>query len=252
MNKKKSLRLLLASDFHFPFYNVSCFKILLQFIKFYKPTTIFLLGDFLDFYGISKYLKNKKEWTDNIQYEIDLASQALTDLRKTYKGKIIYIEGNHEFRMARYLNSNAKELASLRCLEIPNLLELKSLNIKYISHPSGTAIYEINKDLILLHGDVARKHAGYSAKAIFDDYLVNAAIGHTHRLGYFSKTGYKRKYQVMEIGCMCDISQAFKPFPNWQNGFGIINIDGENNYFHKLSIINNQLFYGGKHFNGKT
>lgn len=245
---RKIYKHIFASDLHIPFFDKHCLNILIEFLKYCKPDSLILGGDIADMYGISKYIKTKHEWENNLQYEIDEVRRVLGLIRRAYKGKIVYIEGNHEWRMQRYLYSNAKALAQLDCLQIPELFWLDRRDIKYVKSIDGNAIYELRKDLIVMHGSIARKHAAYSAKAIWEDFVVNAAMGHTHRRGTYSKTGYKREWTTMECGCLCNLNDTFKPYPNWQHGFGEITIVGDDYTLKPLAINNGKLIHNDRIF----
>jgi hypothetical protein len=49
------------------------------------------------------------------------------------RSRITWIEGNHEFRLRKYLIERAKELYSLPGLSVPDIFDLKRLDIEYVA-----------------------------------------------------------------------------------------------------------------------
>lgn len=67
---------------------------------------IILLGDFLDMYGLSFYDKDPSfgDLAELYQREIDCGRIRLNELERLRPTKLIYLEGNHEFRLHRQLS----------------------------------------------------------------------------------------------------------------------------------------------------
>jgi hypothetical protein len=137
------------------------------------------------------------------------------------------------------LYSDAKELRTLRCLTIPELLNLKKYNVRYIDSIDGNAVYNYGNGLYFCHGNVARKHSAYSAKAMYENFNCNMGFGHTHRLGGYYKTSMNETFVCKEFGCMCDISESFIANPNWQNGLGEIRI-----FKDEIEMLDRRIFKG--------
>ena len=98
----------------------SRFKILSKFIVDQKPDYIVFMGDFLTLKCLSAWDKNKREKLEGLRYESEIEAGNLvmdiifSDLikynksrrlnkKKLYNPKRIFIKGNHEDRLARYL-----------------------------------------------------------------------------------------------------------------------------------------------------
>jgi len=91
----------------------------------------------------------------------------------------------------------------------------------------------ITRGLIAIHGDIVRRDAGSSAKAMLEKYRVNLIHGHTHRMG---SAGYRvpgvggqgeHQMRAYEGGCMCTLSPTYTRTPNWQQGFCLVTSDDE-------------------------
>lgn len=240
-------RVVFISDIHAPFHDVKALSILYNFIKWFKPETVFIMGDLLDCYAISRFTKDPKGKL-NFKKEIDSAKVILQQIRKVCgKAKIYYLRGNHELRMQRYLWNRAEELSMMPELEVQSLLKLDDLKIEYIER--GMTIY---KGVMVKHGTIVRQYSGYSAKAEFEKNGCSGVSAHTHREASYMHTNSGGDYKWMETGCLCSLEQEYMEgqTPNWQQGFGI-------GYFSKTSsryqlelvnIIDGKAMYAGKEF----
>lgn len=199
-------------DIHFPFENTTSLEKATRFLIKYKPHYLVLLGDIVDCYSLSRFDKDPRRIL-SLQTEFDLATMWISFISTALPTtKIIYIEGNHERRLQKYLNSHP-EISSLRTLTIPQLLHLDELNVPYVKN------FTLG-DLFFTHGEVVRKHSGQSARGEMEVNDTSGISGHTHRLSHFFKTTTHRDLQWLEAGCLCSLEPTYLDTkPNWQNGF---------------------------------
>lgn len=205
-------KFVVLSDIHFPFENSEAILKTIDFMVKYNPKYIFLNGDIVDCYSLSRFDKEPKRIL-SLQKEFDLASAFITDLTELFpKAKIVYIEGNHEKRLQKYLNSHP-EISSLRTLTIKDLLGLDSIGVEYLPN------YNLN-GLFITHGEIVRKYSGQSARGELDKNDISGVSGHTHRLSHYFKSTPYRDLQWCESGCLCDLNPVYLDSrPDWQNGF---------------------------------
>ena len=110
-----SQKVAVLGDLHIPYHNKLMVKNFIQFVKDEQPDQIILNGDVVDFYDLSSFDKNP-ERLNKLQEELDICVDLLKNLRKNCpKSKIIYILGNHENRLRRFLWKNPR-LSSLNAL----------------------------------------------------------------------------------------------------------------------------------------
>lgn len=90
-------KILILGDLHVPFQDDKALDCVIQYAKkTYKPTTIIMDADMLDFYSLSQFDKNPGRIT-NIQQDLNYINDFLYQLRKDFpKANIYYLEGNHE------------------------------------------------------------------------------------------------------------------------------------------------------------
>ena len=222
-DKLSSEKNLVISDLHIPYQDNSAVKCMLAFSKKYKPQRIIVNGDVLDFYSLSVFDKCP-ERKENLQGELQQARDFFKLLRKNYDGEIIFLEGNHENRLQRYLWRNP-ELAGLKELKIENLLHLSKYNVKQIKVESDYWSAESGehriKDLIIQHGDGRLNGAKYSQNPGYAAFNTlknkggyNLIMGHTHRLAQIYNRMGDKSLVGIEGGCLCKTTRA-----NWQQGF---------------------------------
>ena len=234
------MRVLVVNDFHGQFRDKKTCKMLFNFIKREKPDKIILNGDVVDFYSISRFDKDAfRQW--HLQEEIDNVITLLNQLRKRTDVPMIYIEGNHEERLRKYLRSNARPLATLKALRIESLLKLKELRIKYETDGIWLG------DLFVYHGSLVRKDAGATAKAEREKNGCSGMSGHTHRDGTSPIRTRGGQLCWWENFCMCDLNPDYVDgIANWTQGFSVITQTGGREYVEQIPIINGEMIYGGK------
>lgn len=239
-------RSIFLSDIHVPFHDKNSLNVVNKFTKWFEPKTIFLVGDIIDFYSISTFDKDPQR-INNLQSDIDETHKVLSEIRKNSpKSEIIYLEGNHEIRLKRYLWKHP-EIASLKALSFDNLLGLKELKIKYKPSQEICMFHKF----YIEHGDLVRKHSGYTAHGQMEKRGISGLSGHSHRLSTHYLTNMGGNFVWAENGCLCSTSCDYIiGLPNWQQGFSI-------GYFKKglqrfsleqISIIHNKCVYAGKEF----
>ena len=224
----------ILSDLHIPFHDPAAISAAIARTKREKPVAIHLLGDICDFYAISRFLK-EPERKLSLQGDLDNTKSFLFNLRRSFpKADIVYSQGNHEARLTKYLQGNTEELSVLRCLDIRELLGLKDLKISYVPEHKP---YRVGR-LLLTHGQIVRKHSGYSAKAHFDKFGCSVLHGHTHRLGTHYHTDFETTHVAAENGCLCSLDPEYAIAPDWQHGCSIVSVSKSGNFsLHQVPIV---------------
>ena len=200
-------KIAIINDIHFPFHNEYHLNRALDEIKEFDPDIIVLNGDVIDSPHLGKYLAhpNLKEHTDT---QIALAWSLLSDLRKVHpNARIIYIEGNHDWRVKGYLIRNAPELYDEMWL--PERLKLSDLNIEWVPTKSTvtkwTDAYIKIEDVYIGHFDKAVAKAGRTVQGIaMKKGNFNFVQAHIHRaaINFFTDMEGNRTFG-MEVPCLC-------------------------------------------------
>ena len=200
-----------------------------SFLRRELPDWLILNGDFQDFWEISNYDLTPRSGKNFLQ-EIEAGKRILRAFRRTLpRARITWIEGNHEFRLRRYLIQNAKELYGLPGLSMQELFELKRLRIEYVPCPAASKFTDNFirvGDLWVGHWDRVAKHGAYAAKVLVEEKGVSLLQGHTHRFGAHARTTVDgRTLLGIENASMCSRKQSYVSHPNWQSGFAVVYLE---------------------------
>ncbi len=189
------------------------------------------MGDYIDCYTLSRFDNNPTR-KNNFQAEIDIGHTLLEQIRlEAPDADIRYSEGNHEDRLRKVLWGRCPALAHLRNLNIPEVMGLTDLDVKWHSTQNP---YQIG-GLWYTHGDVLRKHAGMSARAKSETMNGPVIIGHTHRMGWSPFTTHAGTQDAYEVGHMTDPTQLdyVRNTFNWQAGWAEVHFK---NNFHWVNF----------------
>ena len=240
MAKKRFERTLIIPDIHAPYEDYRALHAIYKMAKKEDFDKVKIMGDLVDFYQLSKFSKDPKRIT-GLQQEIDVAQYHLDKLRKVHKGDITLFEGNHEYRLKKYLMENP-EMSSLKKINnIPSLLDLDEYGIKYKHH-------EMFHGILIKHGNLVRQQSAYTAKGEFDREGTSGISGHTHRLGSYYVSNRGGAHAWFEMGHLCDEKAAEYmegKVPNWQKGFGVMTYDTKTDTWRieQVPIVKNSFMF---------
>lgn len=230
MMAKPDERVIVLPDLQIPYHMPKQVQAAFDYIKDTKPSAVWIVGDWLDSPGPSRWNKGSaSEYSYDLQAEIDLGVELLGQLRKSAgrSTPIHFKTGNHDIRVERYVSKYGPALSSLRVLQLESMLHFDRLNITCHRQPA-----ELLPGWVLAHGDEGSlsRAAGGTALALARRFNKSVVCGHTHRLGSQHET-YGMNGRIVntvhgvEVGCMMDMREAhYLPggSGNWQHGFGIL------------------------------
>lgn len=226
---------LVAGDFHFGMQDDRAVDLLLATVEALKPKRVILNGDTVDLLAVSRYPKDKRQGkTWELRDEVKAFHgflRSLHSLGDSWGVEVVETEANHSGngtagRWWRYLNDRCPELLGHAKAE-------DILSYEKWFFPEWSTIRLVNDvmiadDLLVLHGDMVRSHAAYTAKASREKWMNSILVNHTHRMGFSPKTitahagrptSYVRAY---ENGCLCKLEVPYGVALDWQQGFAIV------------------------------
>jgi UDP-2,3-diacylglucosamine pyrophosphatase LpxH len=235
-----------VGDIHVPFQDKRAVAVVIDFLKWYRPDHLFLIGDIVDFYAISRYDKDPDRIL-GLQDEIDETVDLLATFRKAVGPtcRITYREGNHELRLQKYVRTRP-EIAKLRGLQLPALLDFFRFNITHADY--NQLLW--HEGISVEHGDSVRKHAGYTACSMLERRGCSGISGHTHRLAMHCRSDNDDKMWI-ENGCLCRLDPDYViGRPNWQHGFTVGRRAGPHGHYilQPLPIVDYKLIYHDRLF----
>jgi hypothetical protein len=243
-------RVWLISDLQVPFHDQKAVAAVAQCITDMRSDgdIVVTVGDEQDFQTISRWaVGTALEWERSIGKDRDATVQVLQDL-----GVDHCIRSNHTDRLWEKIRRGAPGFIGLPELEIEQFWRLDDLGIKF--HREGYRVP--GTDWIVLHGDESgvSQVAGQTAANLVKKVGLSVACGHTHRLGLqpysFSVHGkVTRTLFGFEVGNLMDIRKAtYAKTHNWQQGFGLLYVDGKKVHPVPVPIVNKSFIVEGERY----
>lgn len=228
----------------------------------WKATDAWIMGDMINATTVGKYgfpASYDRDLNSEIQEGRGLMTLIAQRLKEANPDvKIKYLEGNHEYRLQKYLDKNARELALLtegdgqQTISLPRLMGLNDLGIEWIPYWEDEHIEQAT----ILHGNIARVKGGYTAQAYIDRYGETTIAGHTHRLAMVARTQSGEEKFGIETGSLCkrkmEVPYVREGQVDWQQGFALVGVDQTNTLYPAVvPIINGRAMFGQGLYEGK-
>lgn len=246
---EKEGQYLVLGCWHVPFHNQRLTDGVLKLIEQLDLQGIVFNGDFLDCNSLSGHdrgrftaipnLTLKQEYKEGLSLLKEFDKQLPKDVQKAY------MYGNHEDRYWRFVsemqNAKTPPQSPAEGLELASLgyLALESYADNYLT---------LGDHLDVIHGIFFSDHC---AKKHIDRFRGSCLFAHTHRI----QTYIEGNTGGFNIGWGGDKnSPAFRYADramkaSWQNGFAIVNIDRQGDYYMQQVICNDgRFYYNGKKF----
>lgn len=237
-------KVLIIPDAHITDETPKDYKAIKPFIKEFNPDKIILLGDFADIASLSAWDYDKKRKMEGKRYpkEIFRLNLELNYLQK-YCEDIVYLEGNHEDRVERYLDK-FPEMEGL--IEIKTMLRLRERKIKWIKM---NELYKVG-DMYFTHGMYTNIH---NARKHLQTLGCNVCYGHQHSTQTaMQNMAMQKPYMSYALGTLGDKKPDYlKNRPgNWINQFAIMYYDTEGGNFnlYPINIIKGKFIWNGKQY----
>lgn len=229
------------NDIQIPFHDQPVLDAVLGFVKKLRPDGVVLNGDIVDCYELSVYDKDPLTQA-SLREEVDQA-RALVGRLRMLSPKVIWIGGNHEDRLRRYIWKRAPELGVLPGITFPKLFGLSDYGVEWRDYGESIMLGK----LMVTHGSMVRSHSAYSAKAHFDRHGTSVMIGHTHRMGQFYRTNRNGVHAAYENGCLCRLDPEYVHDPDWQQGFAVVHVEERTGHFNvqQIPVLDRKRFFYG-------
>lgn len=211
------------------------------------PKHLVILGDFGDAETLSSHAPTepgKRDFSD----ELEAINKALDQLDEIDAENKIYICGNHEFRLDRYLMERAPTM--FRSISWQRLLSLKERNWQWVP-------YRKSKKLGKLHLTHDTGTAGINAhRSSATAFGGSTVIGHTHRMAYEVRGRFDgTPYLAAMLGWLGDAEKAAgyiheAKASDWVHGFGVGYLDPSTGvvYVQPVPIVKGRCVVNGRLF----
>ncbi len=222
---------------------------MLKAVRPWKPHTVVHQGDLADFYAISSHSKDPGR-AQGLRHELKVVKRLRADLDRLGAKRKVFIEGNHEDRLRRYLEEKAPELFGM--FDTDSLLGLSENGWQLVPYKGHAKVGK----LYVTH-DTGNSGKYTTARAL-DAFQHSVVIGHHHQTQYQVEGDATGKYRIgAQFGWLGDVKrvdymQRIKALRNWTLGFGI----GRHNtktgvvYLNACPIVNYSVCLEGREVNG--
>lgn len=183
-----------------PTHDEASIDVALSIVRDVKPDEILRVGDDLDLPELGKY-RTTPAFAGTTQASIDRATVLGAEQRDAMgpDGRIVWLAGNHEERLANYVLDNARAAYGLRAgrfsdeppsawpvLSVPYLCRLDEFGIEF--RPGFPAAdYELVPSFRIVHGLHVTNNGSTASKYLARERR-SVAFGHVHRREYAAKT----------------------------------------------------------------
>ena len=246
-------RYVVAGDFHRPFHDKRLVKLTLEIWQdILCPTDMIILnGDILDMYRLSAHGPACPDVQENLEHEFQDGYEFVYDLRKRFPdNEILFIFGNHENRLDRFVMANAPGFWNILTTE--KMLQLDRFNVDYL--PYNSAWNVPNTNLFIQHSPPSYSVNGARTSLLkkFDqNYIWNCS----HRVDMAVITaGSGTEYEAYFNGCLVDIkSKVFsyaKGHQSWQHSWSIVDVIGNEFFVNQVRFKNYSTYINGIYYEG--
>lgn len=235
-------KILVISDLHLPYHDEKAIEVALLKGKAENVNIIILLGDLLDMYQLSQWVKDPKN--PNMATELEICREFLQLLRKEFPdAEIIWKEGNHEARWQTYFYRNAPDVAVLPGMTVYDYMNVEQYGVQVIRDNRPINV----STLLLYHGHELPKGLTNPVNQARGQWLratANMIAGHGHRTStHIERSATGQIFSNWSIGCLCDLTPQYASINKWNHGFGILTQEGPKSFhFNNYSIHDGKLF----------
>lgn len=232
-------------DAHHPYASKRAWKLLLGVAAGFKPDIVVIQGDFGDCKSVGDH-QNDKVTRVHLLEELAGVARALDELHAATLASTerIYMAGNHENRVDRYITSHAPALEGM--VSYQEHLKLKDRGWTWVPYRTTRRIgkvhntHDTGKAGVNAHRQAALAHMG------------STIIGHTHRMAYDVKGKFGGlPYLAAMFGWLGDPETAgdYAHEANraeWVHGCGVgLLLPGGVIHVQPVPFINNRAWVGG-------
>lgn len=233
-------RILILSDIHIPYHSIDALTAAFDYAKKEKPDTIILNGDTLDFYGLSRFMKDPRK--RDFAYELDVFKEFMEVIKRTFDSKIIYKLGNHCARYEHFLMMKAHELIGVEEFEFANIIKARAEGIDIVGDKTIMKAGHLN----IIHGHEFGNGAFSPvniARGLYMKGKTSAIQGHNHQVSFnMEKDLNGNVIKTYSTGCLCELSPNYMPLNRWSHGFALVDIDKDEYFVRNLTIHKGEIY----------
>lgn len=207
---------------------------MLEVASFVGVDEVVILGDYADFISVSGHDKGDPRLPAILAEEIESVNQGLDELDRLFpRAKKVFLEGNHEYRLERYIYKNAPALFGLsECKELFRIPQRPLWS--YLSYGRNQSHRVLGTELYARHTPLAS-----SAKTSLTRAMTSHCYGHIHRPEEHRHVGLDGKtYVAFSPGWLGDPRAKVFDYlhvpANWSWGFALVSSSSSKEFHHEI------------------
>ena len=238
----KAKRILVLPDIHVPYHDITAITVALNEGKKHNVDAVLLNGDFFDFHGGSRFVKDPR--LRNMADEIEIGCELIKAIRNALGCPIYFKKGNHDERYEMYLKVHAPQIFGMPEFELNNIINGR---LDFVVETIHRQVVYLGI-LPLIHG---HEYGGYgggnavnAARWLFNKTKKCAMTAHSHR--HSSNTTKDISGEIITTwsqGCLCSLHPEYAQLNEWTHGFSIVEVDDEGQFNVYNHRINNGKLY---------
>lgn len=251
---KDRVRTLFAlSDTHHPEHDRAVWAATLELLRDVKPDELILCGDFLEMGSVSQH---GGALLDKLTDDFNAGISALKQLREAVgeDAKIVYLEGNHESRLSRFLASKTPSL--MESLSIEAGLKLNEANVEWVPE-AKQPITRGDLDFTHGHQDLRERPSKYHGGKMAEVYgRPNRTViyGHTHKPQVYTRPTVGGVATAIGLGCGRTLSPGWLhgAQAGWVHQVAVIYLTpAGRGYIYPITFAHGQAVWNGKLYGAK-
>lgn len=215
-------KVLIVPDVHAPFHDTKAWALMMKVARYLKPHTIVCLGDLADMFTVSSHSKDPRR-SLQLDEELVKVRELRAELDSLKPKRKLFLEGNHEDRLRRYLQDKAPELFSL--IDTDKLLGLSENGWEFVGYRDSAKVGKVS----FTHD--TNQGGKYSTMRALETFQSSVVIGHHHTQQFFVEGDATGKYRVgAQFGWLGDVDKVdymhrVTSLRKWSLGFGVGYLD---------------------------
>lgn len=208
-------------DTHLPFHDRRTIELFVDECRRRSVAAVLLNGDVLDCHEVSDHEKDR----DAPSYvdEIEMGRQFLAWLRSRLpRARIVYKEGNHDYRTERYVFQRAPALAGLTGVNLPAFLQMADYGVEWVADKRVVMV----GNLPVIHGHEYPGGGGVNpARWLYLRTGSSCGVNHFHRTSEHHERVLSQKvHGSFSFGCACYLHPKYRPLNQWNHGFAFVEV----------------------------
>ena len=228
-------------DLHMPFHDRATIESCVREARDRRARGFLINGDGMDMAGISPFFRRftRARFVD----ELELGKQFVGWLRSQLPdARIVWKQGNHEWRLIRFLAERAEELEDLPCLQLPSLLGLDAHGIEWVADKRKVMLGK----LPVLHGHEfkqALSNVVSPARLAFLRGTSTVMVNHHHRTSeHHVRTLDNKDVAAWSVGCACYKAPEYDPYNQWNHGYAMVEVQADGWFsVHNRRVLNGRV-----------